>query len=88
MVDEDNQELAPEEPGEDVSVSKSKGRRAFRNLRRELTDDELASAAVQRMLIDDIERLEVDNGELGEYQDKRKTRVREQLLLISENIAL
>lgn len=69
MADPGNQDVAPEDTGEPVEISPTKGRRAFSNLRRELTDDELSSPAVQRLLLDDIERLEKENGRLGGYQD-------------------
>lgn len=69
MTETDYQDQAPEEPGEGESVSHLKGRRAFRKLRRELSDEELISPAVQRLLIDDIERLEKENGKLVDYQD-------------------
>jgi hypothetical protein len=69
MVEEENQDIAPEDTGEGTALSHSKGRRAFRKLRRELSDEELSSPAVQRLLIDDIERLEKENGKLSDYQD-------------------
>lgn len=69
MIEDNDQELAPEDTGGGTPISHSKGRRAFNNLRRELTDEELSSPAVQRLLIDDIERLEKENGKLIDYQD-------------------
>ena len=69
MIEDNHQEIAPEDTGEGAPLSHSKGRRAFSKLRRELTDEELSSPAVQRMLIDDIERLEKENGRLSDYQD-------------------
>ena len=69
MAEPDNQEIAPEDTGELVPLPHTKGRKAFSKLRRELSDDELSSPAVQRLLIDDIERLEKDNGKLSDYQD-------------------
>ena len=66
---EENQDLAPEDMGEGAPLSHSKGRRAFTNLRRELSDEELSSPAVQRMLIDEIERIEQDNMKLRGLQD-------------------
>ena len=62
MTEDNHQELAPEDTGEGTPLSHSKGRRAFSKLRRELTDEELSSPAVQRLLLDDIERLEKENG--------------------------
>ena len=69
MTVDNQQDIAPEDTGVGAPLSHSKGRRAFSKLRRELTDEELSSPAVQRLLIDDIERLEKENGRLGEYQD-------------------
>ena len=51
-----------------VAPKGNSGRRSFSNLRRELTDDELSTPAVQRMLLDEIERLD------GECDDLRSTR--------------
>jgi hypothetical protein len=47
-----------------------KGRRSLSKVRRELSEEELKSAAVQRMLIDEIERLERENIDLCDYRDK------------------
>jgi hypothetical protein len=69
MTENNQEDIAPEDGGEGATLSHSKGRRAFSRLRRELTDEELSSPAVQRLLIDDIERLEKENGRLIEYQD-------------------
>lgn len=70
MAEPEDQEVAPEDTGESVHVPHIKGRKAFSKLRRELTDEELSSPAVQRMLIDDIERLEKETEKLGGYQDR------------------
>ena len=66
---EENEDLAPEDTGEGTALSNAKGRRAFINLRRELSDEELSSPAVQRMLVDEIERIEQDNMRLSKFQD-------------------
>lgn len=68
MSEENHQEIAPEDTGGETPLSHSKGRIAFRRLRRELSDEELTSSAVQRLLIEDIERLEKENGILSEFQ--------------------
>ena len=70
MTEPEDQEVAPEDTGEPVPAPHIKGRKAFNNLRRELTDEELSSPAVQRMLIDDIERLEKETEKLVGYQDR------------------
>jgi hypothetical protein len=46
-----------------------KGRQSLSRVRRELSEDELASPAVQRLLIEEIERLEHESIELKEYRD-------------------
>lgn len=75
---------APENPG--ISAFPGKGRQSFARLRRALTDEELSSTAVQRMLIDEIERLEADCIEhrayVKMYHDESKKRaVAEEKLL-------
>ena len=85
MADLEIQDIAPEDPGDGTSSPIRKGRSAFKNLRRELTEDELASPAIQRMLIDEIERLEEENIDLKEAQnlyheaDKRSAVLEEKL---------
>ncbi|HDV5085829.1 TPA: hypothetical protein RI355_002545 [Escherichia coli] len=67
----------PEEPvsvGIPTAVPKgNSGRKSFSNLRRELTDEELSSAAVQRMLLDEIERLDGECNDLRVIRDKFHT---------------
>lgn len=53
-----------------VASKGNSGRRSFSNLRRELTDEELTSAAVQRMLLDEIERLDSECDDLRVTRDK------------------
>ena len=53
-----------------VAPKGNSGRRSFSNLRRELTDEELTSAAVQRMLLDEIERLDSECDDLRVTRDK------------------
>ena len=53
-----------------VTPKGNSGRRSFSNLRRELTDEELASPSVQRMLLDEIERLDGECGALCSIRDK------------------
>jgi hypothetical protein len=67
-------DVEPEEPrNREPGAPAVKGtsrRRSFKNLRREMVDEELSSPAVQRMLIDDIERLEDECEELRVCQQK------------------
>lgn len=60
---------APAVPEPQPTKSKSQ-RKAFSSLRRELTDKELSSPAVQRLLLDEIDRLEEDNTELAGYRGR------------------
>jgi hypothetical protein len=63
----------PNEPSETAEVSANKGtsgRKSFSKLRRELIDEELASPAVQRMLLDEIERLDDALIAYHQYRDK------------------
>lgn len=53
-----------------VALKGNSGRRSFSNLRRELTDEELTSVAVQRMLLDEIERLDSECDDLRVTRDK------------------
>lgn len=60
------QSLVPE-----AEPTKGKGRRrAFASSHRELSDKELLSPAVQKLLLDEIDRLEGDNAELGGYRSR------------------
>lgn len=47
-----------------------KGRRSLSRVRRELTDEELSSTAVQKLLLDELDRLETERGELLDYREK------------------
>ena len=38
MTEQEQPDIEPEDTGEDVQVTRSKGRRVFRNVRRELSD--------------------------------------------------
>lgn len=47
-----------------------KARRAFTKVRRELTEEELASPAAQRLILDELDQLEQQNVELSEFRDR------------------
>lgn len=71
MAAEETKDLAPEETGgKDLALSRQKGRRAFRKVTRELTDADLANPAVQRLLLDDLDRLETERDDLSQSRDK------------------
>jgi len=64
-------ERADEEPEEEGVASETpKGRRSFARMRRELTDEELKSPGVQKILLDETERLESDCAALRLYVDR------------------
>ena len=66
-------DIEPQEAGEgapQVVAKGTSGRKSFPKLRRELSDEELSSPAVQRMLIDEIERLDTERGELASFRTK------------------
>ena len=63
----------PEVKPEVTPTAVVKGRQSFSRVRRELSDEELASPAVQRLLIDEIERLERDCSEFRDYRDRYHT---------------
>lgn len=73
---EQQPDVEPSEPSETVTAVTPKGnsgRRSFLNLRRELTDEELASPAVQRMLLDELERLDQECEDLRLFRDRFHT---------------
>lgn len=75
MTDAPNEQIdvEPEESlGEQQTetVKPKSGRRSFSKLPRELSEKELASPAVQKMLVDEIERLEAECEELSSYRPK------------------
>lgn len=65
-------ERADEEPTEGVAEAAvpAKGRRSFARLRRELTDEELNSPGVQKILIDETERLENECSDLRVFVER------------------
>jgi hypothetical protein len=75
-VNDEQTHLPHEEPPDQepakgqAEPAASKARRSFSKIKRELTDDELSSPAVQKLLIDELERLERDCVELSDYRDR------------------
>lgn len=64
-------ELQPDEAGAKlVSTPEPKARRALSLLKRELTDEELASSGVQKLLLDALERAAEENEELKPFRDR------------------
>ena len=70
MTDEDTHDQVPEDTGDAPGLSQKKGQRAFQKITRELSDDDLANPAVQKILLDEKEQLEVENTELRSYREQ------------------
>lgn len=75
MANEQDIEIEPQDSSstsetDEGAALKGIKRRSFSKLRRELDEDELNTPAVQKLLIDDIERLERENNELVDYRDR------------------
>ncbi len=64
-------ELQPDEAGaKPVPVPPPKARKALAQLKRELSDEELATPGVQKMLVEELERVEEENLDLRGFQQK------------------
>ncbi len=48
----------------------SKGKRAFQNITRELSDKDLTNPAVGKLLLNELDRLESENAELSNYREQ------------------
>lgn len=65
MADNENEVIQEPEADEGVATQPVlKGRQSFRQVRRELTEEELSSPAAQRLILDELDRLENENAEL------------------------
>lgn len=74
MAEEVNN-LVPEDPGEGSRQrhqrqQKERHRQALQGITRELSDEDFASPVVQKFLLDEIERLDIENHELNKYRDQ------------------
>lgn len=85
MTEQDFDELTLEDTGGESGSSPSKGPRAFRNISRELEEEDLAnpSPAVLKLLLNEIDRLEIEKEEYKPYMKRfydadRKVSVLEQ----------
>lgn len=71
MVDDEGELIQePETSGESITQPVPKGRQSFRQVRRELTEEELSSPAAQRLILDELDRLEDENTELQKIRNK------------------
>ena len=53
-----------------VVLAQPKTRKSWSQLKRDLTDEELASSAAVKMLLDEVERLDRENTELSGYRER------------------
>ena len=64
----------PDEPSDASSdaapVAQQKGRRSFNAVRRELSEDELATPGVQKLLLDELDRLERELRDSQGYRER------------------
>jgi Ca2+-dependent lipid-binding protein len=70
MDNNEKEQYEQEDKTSERSSESSKSRKAFSKLRRELSDDELNSPAVQKLLLDNLDELENWNFELETFQDR------------------
>ena len=70
MNNEDIHGPVPEDTRDGSAPPMPKGKQAFQNITRELSDDDLTNSAVGKFLLDEIDRLESENDELKDYQDR------------------
>lgn len=64
-------DIQPDEAGAKPSAPPTqKTRKALSNLKRELTDEELGSTGVQKLLIDEVEKTSEENSELRGFREK------------------
>ena len=64
MNNEDIHGPVPEDIGDGSGLPTSKEKQAFQNITRELSDDDLTNPAVGKLLLDERDRLEIENDEL------------------------
>ena len=75
-------EPQPDEAGaQPVAPPVPKARKALSRLKRELSDDELSSPGVQKLLVEELERVEEEKRELEKYRDKYHTTDRQVAVL-------
>ncbi|MEK6408820.1 MAG: hypothetical protein AABN34_18005 [Acidobacteriota bacterium] len=65
-----SREMGTEQPKPTSEVAPTGRRQALRDIRRELTDEELSSPGVQKLLLDDLERAESESEVLRSYVDR------------------
>ncbi len=71
----------PEKPEAAPAEEFGKARRAFVNVRRELSEEELSTPAVHRLLLDTLDLLEQQVAELSYFRDRFHTSDKEKAIL-------
>ena len=70
MNNEDIHGPVPEDTRAESGLPMPKGKQAFQNINRKLSDDDLTNPAVGKFLLNEKDRLEIENDELKDYQDR------------------
>lgn len=70
MNNEDIHGPEPEDTSTGSGLPMPKGKQAFQYITRELSDDDLKNPAVGKLLLNEIDRLEIENDELGDYKEQ------------------
>lgn len=70
MNNEDIHGPEPEDTSAGSGLPMPKGKQAFQYITRELSDDDLKNPAVGKLLLNEIDRLEIENDELGDYKEQ------------------
>ena len=70
MINEDTRAPVPKDTREGSDLPQRKGQSAFQNIDRELSEDDLINPAVAKLLLGEKDRLEIENAELRNYQEK------------------
>lgn len=91
MNNEDIHGPVPEDTGDGSGLPASKGKRAFQNITRELSDDDLTNPAVGKLLLNELDRLEIENDELKkrlENENDKLSKYREQFQEADKKVAV
>ncbi len=70
MRDTEEQIPIPDELGETSFGPSLRGRRALMNVKRELTEEDMESPAVKRMLVNEIDKLEQEKQDLVRFRER------------------
>jgi hypothetical protein len=70
LPDQTKDQESPEVSLPAISPAQPKRRRSWSGARRDLTEEELASSAAVKLLLDEVDRLDLENGELTMYRER------------------